>query len=205
MSEWLETTLADTCASFFSTCKILSNSTSECWFTPRLRDVIKFSITCREDFSSSWWLINSTKDKSNCQHSRPHTHSQLLLLETSNSLTLHFSSTLHGKQHGILKIVESRMSQFLLHPPCAARGGTRVRTFHFSCISSFYPHVLHSVHAWCLLPNMFSPHRIKENNGGWVKDKHHSLLYKLISFNQRTVPEMVCQPPAALTKLQRHR
>lgn len=74
MSEWLETTLADTCASFFSTCKMLSNSTSECWFTSRLRNVIKFSITCREDFSSSWWLINSTNDKSNCQHSKPCTH-----------------------------------------------------------------------------------------------------------------------------------
>ncbi len=50
---------------------MLSNSSSECWFMSRLWNVIKFSITRCEAFSSSWWLINSTKDKSNCQLSWP--------------------------------------------------------------------------------------------------------------------------------------
>lgn len=84
------TMLTDTCVSFFSTCRMLSNSTSECWFTSRLWNVIKFSIMCSEDFSSSWWLINSTKDKSNCQHSRP-----LTLTHYSFSFWRHPTHWLH--------------------------------------------------------------------------------------------------------------
>ncbi len=73
------------------------------------------------------------------------------------------------------------MSQFLLHPPHAARGGTRVRTFHFSSISSFYTHSPQSTLDICC--QICSPHsELKKIRG--VAKRHTSFTPVQINFIQ---------------------
>ncbi len=92
----------------------------------------------------------------------------------------------------------SGKSYVSIPPPPSACCQRRHACTHFPFQQHFIIlHTVPSVHAWYLLPNMFSPLRIKENRGGWLKDIHHLLLYKLISFNQKTVPEIACQTPGS--------